>query len=125
MPTKLKVLVGLFGVAILLSVLTQSWVSAGIQILLLLGVLKGNEGVRTLLIGAAFLGICGNIYALAMAAMIVAGNALPLVSVTVIAMIATGVLGIFECIFFIWCLRQPDVQSWMFKKTMGDLDLAT
>jgi uncharacterized membrane protein YadS len=119
MPSKLKVLIGLLAVSIVLAVVSQSWFVVGLNALLLIGVLKGNEGVRTLLIGLGFLGICGNAAIMILAAMVgTAGNDL-----IALVVMATGVFGIFQSGFFIWCLRQADVQSWMFRKTMG-MDVA-
>jgi hypothetical protein len=119
MPTKLKVLVGLLGLSILLAGVSSSWVSLVLNILLLIGVLRGSEGVRGLLIGLAVLGLAGNAFVFVIAAAALAqGSGL----VGAVAL-GAGIIGTAQCVYFIWCLRQRDVQSWMFRRKMGNLDV--
>jgi hypothetical protein len=119
MPTKLKILVGLLGLSIALALVSMSWVTAVVNALLLLGVLKGNEGVRTLLIMLGALGLCGNAIVFIVAALGLANG----YAVLALIAVAAGLLGTAQCGYFIWCLQQRDVQRWMFKRTMGDIDI--
>jgi len=119
MPTKLKVLIGVLGVSIALALLSQSWISAVLNVLILIGVLRGSEGVRTILIGLGILGLFGNAFVFVVAAMAIATGGVLQGLVAVLA----GLLGTAQCAFFIWCLRQRDVQFWMFHRSMGDIDV--
>ncbi len=114
MPTKLKVLVGLMGVSILLALASSFWVSALINTLLLIGVLRGNEGVRWLIQVFAFIGLCYGIFVVAMGIGTVA-----LAGFLGIIVLGTGAFSVAHNAFLIWCLRQQDVQSWMYHKSFG------
>lgn len=114
MPGKLKVLVGLMGLSIVLALIGQSWVSAIINILLLVGVLKGSEGVRNILMILAFIGLCFGAFALiTSAALLLAAGPLGLIGLGGVA------VSIAQNGFLLWCLTQQDVQAWMFHRSSG------
>ncbi len=123
MPTKLKVLLGLIGTSILMNVVggiagsSVSWVSALLNVILFIGVLKGSEGARTILMGMAALGLLfGGIGLLVSILALAASPILGLVLV-----IVTG----FACAqngYSLWCLQQYDVQKWMYDKSLLKVD---
>jgi len=123
MPGELKVVLGLMAFSILINVVQgaagngMSWVSAALNTLLAVGVLRGNEGVRTLLIGLAALGLLfGALGLLGGVALAATG------SLAGIVVLLASALGVGQNGFMIWCLRQPHVQQWMFNKSLKDVD---
>ena len=100
MPTKLKVFVGVSAALIVLSLLTGSWVSAVLHSLLLIGVLRGNDGVRTLLIGLAFLSVCAQAVVLAIAGMLLM-NGLALAAVIAVGVAACGAASATSTIWYL------------------------
>lgn len=127
MPAKLKVLLGLLAVAISFNLLgavlagsVSSMISLGVNMLLLVGVLRGKEGARNILIGLAILGLAfGGFFLIIGVIALSTGRPQDIVEGTVVVLSSGFVL--FQCGFFIWCLRQRDVQHWMFQKSMGDV----
>src|SRR5580704_3862283 len=123
MPTKLKVLLGVMAFGVLLNLAHglmgsgTSWASAALGALLAFGVLRGSEGVRTLLIGLAALGLLfgglGFLGGLALAAT----GTLAGITILMASLINVGQNG-----YMIWCLRQQDVQHWMFNKSLTGVD---
>ena len=115
MPLKLKILLALIAMNSVLAIVTQSWVTLTINVLLAIGIVRGSEGVRTLLIILALLGLAGNALMLFVALQAVAAVGLDAFGVTIITTtaIGTAING-----YFFWCLRQWDVQSWMFHRKM-------
>jgi hypothetical protein len=106
MPGKLVVVVVLLGVAIVLNILGAALVSAGIQGVLLFGVLIGNDGVRTFLRGLAAVNIV-IVLVMSIPAMQAADNTMVLIMVA----ISVSING-----YMIWALGQEDVREWMFRK---------
>ncbi len=90
-----------------------SYVTLIVRILLLIGFLKGSEGVRMLLqIGATFTVVAGVIVLLAVA---------PHISMTVPGAIIAVAIGlpIIIGMYMLWALRHPAVQRWMLNRTLG------
>jgi hypothetical protein len=116
MPTKLKVLVALMALSIVLDVVNESWVMAVLHALLLLGVIRGNEGVRTLLMLLATIGLLAGGFVLVVAVIaLTAGGALG----TAVAALFGGAVGLGQAAYMLWCLRQADVQTWMFHRSLN------
>ena len=107
MPTKLKVLLVLMAISVGLDLLTGKWFAAVINGLLALGVLKGSEGTRVIVMVLAGLGLVGSVVMglLSMAVLGILG--------VLVAAIGAGQSG-----FTLWCLMQGDVQDWMYKRTL-------
>jgi hypothetical protein len=125
MPTKLKILVALLALSVALSLVARSWIGAGVQLLYLIGLLKGREGIRSWLIVLAYAGIFAYLTALALAALVVIGGGLSTGALPVtLVLLPLGALGVGQCVFCIWCLKQPDVQKWMFDKSIRGFDVA-
>lgn len=114
MPTKLLVLLGILGLNLLLNFYNATqvggiaWAPVVVGALMIVGIAKGSEGARTIMIAFAALGLVLAAIGLPAALSygepaLVAGNA-----------IAVAVNG-----FAIWCLTRPDVQSWMLKSSLG------
>jgi hypothetical protein len=122
MPGKLRALLVVMGLAVLWNVGVglmgggTAWVSAVIGVLLAVGVLRGNEGVRTLLIGLAALGLLFGAIGILLGLAIAATG-----SLAGIAVLGGSVIGAGQNAFTIWCLRQTDVQHWMFNKSLKDV----
>jgi len=125
MPSKLVVLVVLLSVNLLVSLGQVAMDGVGLNIVglllnafLLWGVLSGKEGVRAFLIGASWIGLFFSLFGLVGAFLMMStligaiAGLITLVSVTI---------GIVRCGYTIWCLNQPEVQSWMFKKSTGQV----
>ena len=112
MPTKLKVLTALMVLSVGLDLVTEKWVVAVLHGLLLLGVIKGNEGVRSLLMLLAMLGLISGVVVLAMGA-VAFGTGYKAMFI-----FASGLLGMAQAGFMLWCLRQEDVQRWMFHRSL-------
>jgi hypothetical protein len=107
MPTKLKVLLVLMAISVGLDLLTGKWFAAVINGLLALGVLKGSEGTRVIVMVLAGLGLVGSVL------------------MGLLSMAMLGILGMFaaaigagQSAFTLWCLMQGDVQDWMYKRTL-------
>lgn len=82
-----------------------------VPVLLLLGVLKGSEGTRMIIIGLSVLGI-----AIALVGLFAAAMVEPLM------MIAMG-WGVLTNVVVIVALTRPAAQEWMVKKSLGADDL--
>jgi hypothetical protein len=122
MPTKLKALLVLLAVSILMNVATglsgslSGWLGALINVILFLGVVRGKEGARNLLMMLAGIGLMFSIFAVLVGILALASAPNPLGGIVVLfaAAFALGQNG-----FCLWCLRQPDVQHWMYQKSLG------
>jgi hypothetical protein len=123
MPAKLRVLVIVMGVGILLNIAQglagsgMGWVSGVVGAALIVGVLRGSEGVRTLLIGLAALGLVFGAIGLALGVAVMALGAL-----VGVLLVGGSAVSVGQNAFMIWCLRRPDVQQWMFNKSLKDVE---
>jgi hypothetical protein len=106
MPGKLMIVIGLMGLGTILNLAAGGYVSAVIDIALLLGVLAGNDGVRQFLRGLAVVQIIWAVVVVA-GATAITGSPVFLIA---------AIIGIGSPAFFIWALGQEDVRNWMFRK---------
>jgi hypothetical protein len=128
MPNKLKVLVGMIGLGMLLSLVgglrgsASGWVSFLFDLLLLLGVLKGKEGARNLLMLFAVLGLLTGVFGIVLALMaapsVVGGSTSDWIAIVAIAL--TSLVILIQNGFALWCLSRRDVQNWMFQRSLGN-----
>lgn len=119
MPKKLLVLVVWLVLGLVMTVVqgalgggVLSWVSVLVSALLIVGVLVGSEGARLWLMFGAIAGLLmGGVGAFGLLA---AGKGMG---------IARGlgliVLSVAPSAYMLWCLRQQDVQQWMFYRSLG------
>ena len=106
MPGKLMIVLGLMTLGVILYLVTAAILSAIIGVALIVGVIAGNDGVRTFLRALA-------IFQMLWAAIVV--FALSSAVSTEAALIA-AVFGVGSPAFFFWTLGQDDVREWMFRK---------
>ena len=106
MPVKLLVVVIFMAIGIVINLFTGAYVSAIISTALVLGILAGNDGVRTFLRALAVIQILW--------AAIVLGSVSGRADVQVVAIAAVFAFGI--PIVMIVFLGQDDVREWMFRK---------
>ncbi len=120
MPTPAKVLVGLLALNIALNLAEfalpasdPSYARLVVQVLLLIGFLRGSEGVRTIL-------QLGAVVSVGLGCLVLAA-ALDLLT----ADVTGAVLGFFLALqiasglYMLWALRHPNVQTWMLNRTLG------
>jgi len=123
MPGKLVVLVALMAFNLLLSAAQLAFEVRGMTVFafvinafLLYSVLKGNESIRRLLIILSWLGLGLNAIALVL---LVPTMSLLLGTLVGIITFVTIVVSTARCAFTIWALNAPEVQQWMYKRSMG------
>ena len=122
MPTKLKVLLALLAISILANLAAglagsvAGWVSVLVNGILFVGVLKGKEGARNILMGLAVLGFFGAAFALLVGFLSLAAE--PTLGIVAISV---GGFSAFQNGYCLWCLRQWDVQRWMFNRSLGPM----
>jgi hypothetical protein len=128
MPNKLKVLVGMIGLGMLLSLVggmrgsASGWLSFLFDLLLLLGVLKGKEGARNLLMLLAVLGLLTGAFGVILAVIAgssIAGGGSSSDWIAVGAIVLTSLVILIQNGFALWCLSRRDVQNWMFQRSLG------
>ncbi|MFO0614358.1 MAG: hypothetical protein U0414_17355 [Polyangiaceae bacterium] len=124
MPTKFKILVGMYVLSLLTTgvelYLDPGWLKGfalALTALILVSLLRGNEAMRKFVMFTAFIGLC--ISGVAM----VLGLLVSLASPLAILGVLLSAYGVCRSAFVLWCLRQQDVQFWMYNKSMrGALD---
>lgn len=119
MPKKLVGALMFVGVSALLNALAQSWVALAFNVAIGAALYKGHEAVRTLVLWASAIGAIG--YGLllglgAFAAVATGFNGL------VMTGLAALLFGFIQCVFTVVALRDPEVQRWMYARSMGDID---
>ncbi|MBL8740570.1 MAG: hypothetical protein JNK04_05740 [Myxococcales bacterium] len=109
-----NLLLSLAQVALQMNVMTV--IGIVINAFLLYSVIKGNESVRRALIVLSWIGLILNGIALAIAV-----PAITLMLGTTIGIITFvgAAIGIARCAYTIWVLNAPEVQTWMYKRSMG------
>ncbi len=110
MPGVLVVLVCLQGLGALLNLLSGSLLAAAIGTALLVGILVGNDGVRSFMRGLAVIQILMNVVLMAAAK----GAGVSTDRIAIAAIFGVGVP-----VFIIWTLGRPDVRDWMFRKNFN------
>jgi hypothetical protein len=109
MPQKLKILLVLMALSAGLNLLTGHWLLALLGVALAVGVLKGSEGTRVIIMVLAGLGLVGS----------AVGGLLSLAMLGIIGLFAAG-LGVAQHGFTLWCMTSADVQGWMYKRSLPD-----
>lgn len=92
------------------------FVSPLVQLLLIVGLLKGSEGVRNLLMIGAFIGLSLSAMAL-LAGLGVMGRSAGVGGLVLFS----GTLGVASNGFMLYALNDTAVQAWMLKRSMGGL----
>ncbi|MBK6514074.1 MAG: hypothetical protein IPM79_31340 [Polyangiaceae bacterium] len=113
MPSKLKLALGLMGIGVLLALIGERWFSVIINLALMFGIWRGNESIRGFMIGISWIGLILNI----IVAVVSFGAAFVTFGLTLIPF-AAGVWGAVQCAYMIWALKQPEVQHWMFNRSL-------
>lgn len=121
MPLHAKILAGLLTINVLLGLYPlgedangQAIFSVVIRVLLLVGFLKGSEGVRTLLLIGAFLSMLIGGFGLVIA--------LPLLSTAGFlgaVLVITSAYSVGVGLYMMWALRTEEVQHWMLNRSLG------
>lgn len=117
MPNKMKVLLAVFALSTLLNVLTGQWFIAAYGGIMLVGLARGHEGARTLLSMSSAAGVF--LYAgLSIFALLSLSQGAQAIVPVLISLAITGT-GAVVCGLTVWCLNQPDVQHWMYERSMA------
>ncbi|MBI5548114.1 MAG: hypothetical protein HY901_29895 [Deltaproteobacteria bacterium] len=118
MPTKLKVLAVLMSLSSITNLAQGKWIVAMVGAAMLVALLRGSDGIRTVLMGLAGLALV-----VIPVQMLMAFSALRSLGAVGIGfnysvwLGGVGALGMASAGFMLWCLGQDDVQSWMFERT--------
>jgi hypothetical protein len=107
MPSKVKILLVLMALSVGLNLISGKWFSAIIGVLLALGVVKGSEGTRVIVMGLSALGFI-------FSALVLLGGLLSPV------FFVAGALGAAQSGFTVWCLMSAEVQDWMYKRSLPE-----
>ncbi|MFT5357503.1 MAG: hypothetical protein ACI9KE_004740 [Polyangiales bacterium] len=118
MPNKLKVVLGLYAVSVVLDLVSQSWLSAGVGAVIAGALFKGHEGMRSVILWCSAIGfvVFALFTVLALLALPITMLAGPLVAIGAVVALALSTL---RCGFTVWVLRQADVQKWMYDRSTG------
>jgi hypothetical protein len=122
MPNKLRVVIGLYLISAVVDAAKLFTGRGGILDLILAavvlyGLLRGNDGMRTFVIGCAWLNAafaCG--FALLA---LVAGGAGAVDGVAAAMVLGLAAVAVAEAGFVMWVMSQDDVRTWMFRKNFG------
>jgi hypothetical protein len=131
MPTKLKILIALIAVFGIVNLAQGAWLAAAFDAVLLLGLFKGSEGMRNIMMLLGWLGIALASFLLFFAVMaafttteadlvrsaIPDSGAPPRASVWI--GVGVGMATLATNAFYVWCLSRADVQHWMFRRAAG------
>ncbi len=109
MPTKLKVVIGIYAASLCLdgymltldSSATRTWIRMAVGVLVIALLLRGSEGMRSVVRGFAVIGVILGLVVVVQGAMV----ATPVLAVGVGTVVANA--------FTFWALGQQDVQVWM------------
>jgi hypothetical protein len=113
MPAKLVLCVVWMIVGAVINLASGGIVTAGIGIALTVGILVGNDGVRTFLKWASLFQAGYTLIVLGF----IASEAHFAVTGTVIGIFAIAIVfGVFAPLFLFWALGKDDVREWMFRK---------
>ena len=121
MPRKVAILLILLAISTLLRVIeaantaeTSSWIAVGVNVLFIVGIMRGSEGARAILRGLAAIGF---IFA-AIGIMMVAASGLAATNLGMIALVAAFFSAVVSGFMF-WCLGQEDVIAWITARRIG------
>jgi hypothetical protein len=119
MPTKFKILVGMYVFSLVTTgielYLDPGWfkgLTLALTAFILVSLLRGNEAMRQFVMFFAFIGLC--ISAVAMVLGLLVSLASPL---AILGVLLSG-YGVVRSGYVLWCLKQQDVQFWMYNKSM-------
>lgn len=118
MPTKLKVLMGMFAVSGLINAVTGHWLFLAYAVLVCLGIASGHDGLRTLFRLAAGAGTLFYVGVAVLTILAGLGGGFGLAQFAVVMAFAT--FGALSGGFSYWCLGEQDVQRWMYVRSMGE-----
>ncbi len=136
MPKRLKILVVLMVVSMVLDIVVmllfgagvQDWFRLAIVVLLLIGMLRGHEAVRTYLLWGAWIGAItnGGAALFAIAAFVFVGTLFGSDTAALTGEERALIFGVPALLLFhtamsvymIICLRRGDVQQWMFNRSL-------
>ncbi len=125
MPGKLVVVFILLSLSLALDLYTltgdggaSNWLRIALNIGLLVGLLRGQEWARMLAKITAVLSLIGG--GLLLVSLLALGNAgFVIPSLAIIAYATVGLTLVYG-VFLLWCMNQPDVQSWLMSRQMQD-----
>ena len=109
MPGKLIALMALMGINAAMSFADGRYVVGTIQVLILAGVAAGNEAVRKLLIA---------LNGLSLVVSVVFGAIAFFAGPLAMLALASTIFGVVSAAFAIWVLTRPEVEHWMYKRSM-------
>lgn len=125
MPTKFKVLLGMYvfslvtaGIELYLDPGVLKGIALGLTLFILVSLWRGNEAMRQFVMIFAFIGLC--VSGVALILLTLASFAAPYA----ILAAALSAYGVIRSGFVLWCLRQQDVQFWMYNKSMKQDQMA-
>jgi hypothetical protein len=107
MPGKLKVAVALMVLSAGMNFLAAKWLSVLIVIALIIGVLRGSEGSRVIVLGFGVLGFIASVVTILLGL----GHPLPMI---------VGLFGAAQSGFTVYCMNDGAVQDWMYKRSLPD-----
>ena len=116
MPKKLIVVLVFVAISLVLNALAQSWVAVAFNAAIGVALYKGHEAVRTFILWTSAFGAVGYGLLLALAAIAAVATGFNLV---VMVGLAAFFFGFVQCVFTVLALRDPEVQKWMYDKSMG------
>jgi len=119
MPTKLKVLLGMFVVSGLFSAISGQWPLVAYAVVVCIGVARGHEGARHLLRMSGAAGVFLHFGTGVLAILATLAGGLPITAL--LASLVVSAIGGSSAGFSYWCLGEADVQHWMYEKSMGEI----
>jgi len=127
MPKKLLALVVLMAIGLALDgtelVLTEfpvrKLIVSAVHVALLIGVVRGNEGTRGLMIVLGWLGLGASLLLGARLLSLDVGRLFDVAPLLASISVGGLLFGVAFCAYMIWCLGQDDVKRWMYRRSMG------
>lgn len=124
MPLKFKVLIGMYALSIMTTAV-ELYLTPGflkgctllVTVFILVSLIRGNEAMRQFVMVFAVIGLAISGVALVLSCLA------SLASLTAIVSMALSAYGVVRSGFVLWCLRQQDVQFWMYEKSMKQAQL--
>lgn len=121
MPIKLVVALALLALATLMQVLHMAggnttiphYVNLALKLFLVVGLLRGSEGARTLALVVAVLNILVGMLGVFQVGGLVVHLSLGL-QLTLFAPLVFGV-------YLLWCMNQEDVKTWLYRRAYGEV----
>ncbi len=114
MPTKLSVVLAFLAISAFANLLGGSWFALALNAASIVGVMRGSEMVRRILIGLSGLGAVMSGFGLLLSFATAGEGSDFAMTVFVVSALGLGQTG-----YTIWALNQPDVQAWMFQRSLS------